>query len=654
MAKHYKKIFCVAFLLLAVALFFSSGFHKVLTFEWLKASQAEFALMYAEHPFLVIVAYIAIYVPCIALSLPGATILGLAGGALFGAIAGTIVVSFASTAGATIACAVARYILQDWVQSRFGGRLESVHSGIAREGHFYLFSMRLIPVIPFFVINLVMGLTRIPLRTFAWVSQLGMLPGTFVYVNAGSQIAGLDSVTGIFSAKILLSFALLGIFPLLARKLLLVCRKTRPLNESMQPSQALQSGGNMGSDLHKTAKAMYAGCVECGACIRSCAFLQVYGSPQHIADRLLTADGQGRLTAFECNLCNLCGAVCPQKLSPAEMFLDMRRDAQLAGEVDPKKHASLLGYEKKGSSPLFSWYGLPKGCDTILFPGCTFPGTRPQTAWALFNYLREVIPGVGIVLDCCNKPSHDLGRQKQFLRKFAPMNRYLVENGIRKVLVACPNCLKVFKQYGQDLEIISVYELILEHGLPSTPTVEEQCVLHDPCPLRNEPMVHGAIRSLTAAKGVMIDELQRKTSTTLCCGEGGAVGFVRPEFAKKWGKLRADQSAGQKIVTYCAGCANFLSRYATVWHVLDLVFFPAEVTEGRFTTVKSPFTYLQRFIYKQKLRHLLGVEATLPTLEETEPATAVQSIPTNTRRKYVWFGGCIGFMLLATSAYFIL
>ncbi len=651
MGKTSKKIICIALLLLGVTFFFANGFHKVLTLEGLKASQAEFSLMYAKHPLLVIVAFISIYIPCIALSLPGATILGLAGGALFGVITGTIVVSFASTAGATIACGMSRYLLRDWVQRRFGGRLESVDNGIAHEGNLYLFSMRLIPVIPFFIINLVMGLTRIPLRTFAWVSQLGMLPGTFIYVNAGNQIAALDSIAGIFSAKLLFSFALLGIFPFITSKLLTKYRNARHRNDPMQPSQAMQSGGNMGLDLQKTAIIISDGCRECGACTRLCAFLQVYGSPKKIADRLLSADGIGRLTAFECSLCGLCGSVCPEKLSPVELFINMRRDAQQAGEVDQKKYSGLLGYEKKGNSSFFSWYGLPKHCDTVFFPGCTFPGTRPQTAWALFNYIRQNIPNVGVVLDCCNKPSHDLGRQEYFTSRFEKMNRYLVEHGIRRILVACPNCFKVFKQYGQYFETISVYELLVEHGLPSTPVVQEKCVIHDPCPLRNDTQIHSAIRHLTTAKGITFNELRHKTSKTLCCGEGGGVGCIRQEFSKKWGQLRSDEAAGKKIITYCAGCVNYLSGYATVWHVLDLIFFPVEITEGRLKIVKAPFTYLQRLIYKKKLRRLLDL-----TDDQALPIGNEPFVPSRKifmyQKKYLWLAG-IGFLLLATSAYFM-
>lgn len=142
----------------------------------------------------------------------------LAGGALFGLSVGTIVVSFASSIGATAACVVARFLLRDWVQEKFGHRLAAFNEGIEKEGAFYLFTLRLIPVFPFFMINLVMGLTRMPLFRFYWVSQLGMLPATLVYVNAGRELAKIDSLSGILSPGMIISFALLGLFPLIVRK----------------------------------------------------------------------------------------------------------------------------------------------------------------------------------------------------------------------------------------------------------------------------------------------------------------------------------------------------------------------------------------------------------------------------------------------------
>ena len=193
---------------------------QYLTLAFLKAQQARFAALYAANPVPVIGAYTLLYIAVTALSLPGAAVMTLAGGGLFGLVTGTIVVSFASTIGATCACIVARYLLRDWVQGRFGDKLIKINEGMAREGGFYLFSLRLVPIFPFFVVNLVMGLTPIRMTTYYWVSQLGMLPATVVFVNAGRELARLESLAGILSPGLILSFALLGLLPLVARKLL--------------------------------------------------------------------------------------------------------------------------------------------------------------------------------------------------------------------------------------------------------------------------------------------------------------------------------------------------------------------------------------------------------------------------------------------------
>jgi uncharacterized membrane protein YdjX (TVP38/TMEM64 family) len=157
----------------------------------------------------------------------------LAGGALFGLWIGTIVVSFASAAGATLACLISRFVLRDWVQHKVGDKLNTVNEGIEKEGSFYLFTLRLIPVFPFWLINLIMGLTKMPLRTFYWVSQVGMLPGTIVYVNAGRELAKINSLSGILSPGLILSFVLLGLFPIAAKKLVSFykSKKTNPIRD---------------------------------------------------------------------------------------------------------------------------------------------------------------------------------------------------------------------------------------------------------------------------------------------------------------------------------------------------------------------------------------------------------------------------------------
>jgi len=214
-----RKIVLLAVVAALVAAFFVLDLGRFLSLDYVKGAQAQLDALYAERPLQVIGAYFAIYVAVTALSLPGAAIMTLLGGAIFGLVVGTVVVSFASTIGATLAMLVARYLLRDGVRARFGARLAEIDKGVQREGAFYLFTLRLVPIFPFFVINLLMGLTAMKARTFFGVSQLGMLAGTLVYVNAGTQLARIDSLAGILSPALVGSFVLLGIFPLVAKKI---------------------------------------------------------------------------------------------------------------------------------------------------------------------------------------------------------------------------------------------------------------------------------------------------------------------------------------------------------------------------------------------------------------------------------------------------
>lgn len=216
-----------AAVIILVVLFFVYDLGQFLSLAYLKTRQAWLVDIYAHHTLLTIGVYMLIYVAVTALSLPGAAVMTLAGGALFGLLTGTVVISFASTIGATLAFLVSRFLLKDWVQKRFRAKLHVINQGIEKEGAFYLFTLRLVPVFPFFIINLVMGLTPISTRRFYLVSQLGMLPGTLVYINAGTQLARINSLKEILSPGLLLSFALLGIFPLLTKKGVAIINRKR-------------------------------------------------------------------------------------------------------------------------------------------------------------------------------------------------------------------------------------------------------------------------------------------------------------------------------------------------------------------------------------------------------------------------------------------
>ncbi len=236
--KHTLIRWLIAIALLGVVVaFFAFGLQHQFSLEALKARQHDLDIWRQAHPILLAGGFLIAYVAVTALSLPVATLLTLAAGAVFGLLQGTVLVSFASSIGATLAFLASRFVLRDSVQQRFGKRLTTINEGMRREGAFYLLTLRLVPVIPFFVVNLLMGLTTLRARTFYWVSQLGMLAATVVFVNAGTQLASLHSLSGILSPRILGSFVLLGVFPLLARWIVARVKARRVYADWPKPKQ---------------------------------------------------------------------------------------------------------------------------------------------------------------------------------------------------------------------------------------------------------------------------------------------------------------------------------------------------------------------------------------------------------------------------------
>jgi uncharacterized membrane protein YdjX (TVP38/TMEM64 family) len=225
--KRIVILIIIALLVVAVKIFHLDHY---LTLSYLKGSLDELKALYGNHRLALLAGYFAVYILTTSLSIPGAAPLSIAGGAIFGFWATTIVVSFASAIGATLACFFSRFLLRDWIQNKFGDKIAKVNKGIEKEGAFYLFTLRLIPVLPFWMINLVMGLTNMPLFKFYWVSQIGMLPGTMVFVNAGKELAKIESVKDILSPGLIISFALIGIFPILVKKLISLYRSKMKKN----------------------------------------------------------------------------------------------------------------------------------------------------------------------------------------------------------------------------------------------------------------------------------------------------------------------------------------------------------------------------------------------------------------------------------------
>jgi formate hydrogenlyase subunit 6/NADH:ubiquinone oxidoreductase subunit I len=285
--------------------------------------------------------------------------------------------------------------------------------------------------------------------------------------------------------------------------------------------------------LSAALKSMSQKCINCDLCQKECAFLQAYGKPKKIADSFDPDCQSHQKLAFECSLCELCAAVCPVGINPALMFLAMRRQAVENGKREFSQHGTILGYEKRGTSSRYTYYGLPKGCDTVFFPGCPLPGTRPDKTWALFEHLQKSIPNLGIVLDCCSNPSGELGREGHFQAMLDDMHAYLSDHDICKVLIVCTTCYKTFKRYGSRLTVLTIYEILAQNRLPIPNQVNGIVTVHDPCSVRHEDVIHSAVRSLCRQLGLTIEEMAHHRATALCCGAGGSAGFFKTGFCRK-------------------------------------------------------------------------------------------------------------------------
>lgn len=290
-----KRWGVLAVLAVAVVAFFALGLQRYLSLEYIKSQQGQLEAWRAGNPLVAALTFFGVYIAVTALSLPGATILTLAAGAIFGLGWGSLIASFAASIGATLAFLMSRVVLRDWVQAKFGERLAAINDGVQKDGAFYLFTLRVVPLFPFFLINLAMGLTRIRALTFYWVSQIGMLLGTVVYVNAGTQLARIDKLADVASPGLLASLALLGLFPLIAKNGIDMFRARKATRRWKKPARldrnlvviGAGSAGLVSAYIAAAVKAkvtliekhrlggdcLYTGCVPSKALIRSARFL---------------------------------------------------------------------------------------------------------------------------------------------------------------------------------------------------------------------------------------------------------------------------------------------------------------------------------------------------------------------------------------------
>lgn len=305
---------------------------------------------------------------------------------------------------------------------------------------------------------------------------------------------------------------------------------------------------------------------------------------------------------FKCNLCGLCEAVCPKKLHITHTFLDIRKQISKTTDTIQPAHKRICNYERYGHSKLLSQYTIPGECKSVFFPGCTLANTRSTVTYNVFQHLQKQDPTTGIVLDCCHKPSHDIGHTERFKKALKTIIQKLTAKSVTEIIIGCPSCYVTFQEYAPQLKVTSIYER-LSQFLPTTSLpIKETVSIHDTCMTRFHSEIQDSVRKLVSHCGAEIAEAVHSRDKAICCGEGGAATFIAPEITKNWKKIRQQESGHNRVITYCAGCSATLGKDLNTTHILDLLFDSKNAKESTEQNTKTPFTYLRRLQLKKQLK----------------------------------------------------
>ena len=328
-------------------------------------------------------------------------------------------------------------------------------------------------------------------------------------------------------------------------------------------------------------------CDDCGACVRTCTFLRHYcDTPTELAKRFKRNPLENIEIPYSCSLCGLCQRICHLDLHPGNMCLETRQKIFQTQQKDALPNdfvydymiprlKSFRNHQIISTSPVFTLNKIGKKNKptpkSVFFPGCSLPAYSPGLVLKAYQYLQNKIPGIGIVLNCCGKPSRDLGDKNRFQKIFERTLKEFSRFGIEEVVVACINCHKMYRE-NSDIKLRTIYEIMAEKGLPESISGEgKKITIHDSCPARYRPEIRSAARQIASRMNFSIGEMQFKNEVTQCCGAGGCSPLGNTALADRHTKTRANQAKSQ-IVSYCAHCRERFSTYGPSLHILDLIF----------------------------------------------------------------------------------
>jgi Fe-S oxidoreductase len=352
-------------------------------------------------------------------------------------------------------------------------------------------------------------------------------------------------------------------------------------------------------------------CLECGLCEGVCEFLSEYcDNPREYAERILNGELVDLAEiAFYCNICGCCTSVCPEAMDLGKLFMQVRARAVEEGVKIPRNLQFLKKTQEYVNSDEFV-LNLPNSegaqCDQVLFPGCHLAGYSPDLVMSTYAWLKDHIPDLGIVLQCCGAPDLDTGNVDVFNETVEKLTETLDRLGVKEVIAACPNCLYHFKRFAPQIKVTSLYEVMTEYWPEKSLNGKGVFAVHDPCKARSEFLMQDAAKTLIERAGFEVAYPSESGEETRCCGQGGLVPYASMKFAGELSKNRAEQ-LGERVVTYCASCREAFAPYTSSVHLLDLLFNNQDLQETGQKAAHKPSEIQKHQAYlKERLLEVYG------------------------------------------------
>ena len=323
-------------------------------------------------------------------------------------------------------------------------------------------------------------------------------------------------------------------------------------------------------------------CISCKQCMKGCPMLDKFcDSPKELLGELKSTGEFEYPLPYSCMLCGYCTKVCPTQVDLKGLFLELRRatveinKGKLPKELNTKR---VDLHQKLSFSNLFTSDIQNLQSDTIFFPGCGLLSYSPRIVENTYNYLRDKISGIGIYTKCCGKPTAFMGKDKKFKQYYSILEREFKEKGVKKIITGCQNCFVTIGNNSKDIEVISLWEVLANVGIPEDrkamgKDTDREFTIHDPCPTRNEDIIHSSIRKIVDDLGLNVEEMKYNKGRTLCCGAGGMVSVTQGHIAEAHTLRRAQEANTEYIITYCQECVESMRRGGKKsYHILDLLF----------------------------------------------------------------------------------